>query len=335
MCKDNGTLLKRARAKYLSAQLARKLGQLNRESPLSYSYKSSLFCSSVIRQEGQKLVATYCKQRWCAVCNRIRTAKAISGYLPVLRDLSDLYFVTLTKNTVNADELKGSIELMNKTWRKITDRARRTRSRFEGVRKAECTIRPGGLYHYHFHVIVSGSENAQWLVSEWLKRMKSDARLSGQDVRQADERSLKELFKYFTKLTAGKKDVEDEVAVRKLYEYSRMDVIFQAMRGRRVFQPFGGLRVVSEEIEDVNGQDFECLEEAEQVWQWHSEDWINEAGECLTGYRASDGFKRLFSETTGGKIPFTDSAEREGQRRDTTPRIGQPRDESRTPELIA
>lgn len=330
MCKDNSTLLKRARAKYLSKQLAQKLRYCNPDSPLTDSYYGSLLCSGVMRQEGRKLVTSYCKQRWCAVCNRIRTAKAISGYLPVIRVLDDLYFVTLTKKTVNADDLKASIELMNRTWRQITDRARHTRNLFQGVRKAECTIRPGGLYHYHFHVIVSGKENAEWLVKNWLKRMKGNADPKAQDLRPADDRSLKEVFKYFTKLTASNKKGE-----RTLYDYSRMDVIFQAMRGRRVFQPFGGLRIVSEELEDVNGQDFECLEEAEQVWQWHSEDWINGAGECLTGYRASDGFKRLFSETTGGEIPFNDSAEREGQRRDATPRIGQPRDESRTPELIA
>lgn len=290
MSKDKDTLVKRARAKYLSSQLAYKLEQVNRTSPLSYSYKSTRFCTSVMRQEGQKLTATYCKQRWCAVCNRIRTAKSINGYLPVLRSLDNLYFVTLTKKTVRADDLKESIDLMNQTWRKITDRARSTkRQLFQGIRKAECTIRPGDLYHYHFHVIVSGKNNAEWLVTNWLKRLKGLADAKAQDYRPADERSLKEVFKYFTKLTTSTKDGQ-----RSLYNYSRMDVIFQAMRGRRVFQTFGGLRVISEEIEDINGQDFECLEEAEQLWRWHSEDWINEVGECLTGYRASDGFKKLF-----------------------------------------
>jgi hypothetical protein len=289
MCKDKDTLVKRARAKYLSKQLAQKLRHCNAESPLNESYYGSMLCSGVMRQEGRKLVTTYCKQRWCAVCNRIRTAKAISSYLPVIRALDELYFVTLTKKTVNTDELRGSIELMNKTWRKITDTARSKRDMFQGIRKAECTIRPGGLYHYHFHVVVSGKENAEWLVKNWLKRLKGQADVKAQDYRPADERSLKEVFKYFTKLTTSNKNGE-----RSLYDYNRMDTIFQAMRGRRVFQPFGGLRMASEELEDMNGQDFECLEEAEQVWQWHSEDWINSVGECLTGYRASEGFKRLF-----------------------------------------
>lgn len=291
MSKDKQVLLKRARSKYLSKQLAQKLRHCNPDSPLKDSYYGSMLCSGVMRQEGKKLVTTYCKQRWCAVCNRIRTAKAISGYLPVIRALDDIYFVTLTKKTVPGSELKQSIDLMNKTWRQITDLARLKRDLFQGVRKAECTIRPGGQYHYHFHVIVTGKENAEWLVKGWLKRLKGLADAKAQDIRPADERSLKEVFKYFTKLTASNKKGE-----KTLYEYSRMDVIFQAMRGRRVFQPFGGLRIISEELDDVNGQDFECLEEAEQVWKWHSEDWINSTGECLTGYHASEGFKRFFEE---------------------------------------
>lgn len=291
MYKDKQVLLSRARSKYLSYGLSVNLKQNNPDSPLNKSYFGSMLCSGVMRQEGQKLITTYCKQRWCAVCNRIRTAKAISGYLPVVRCLDDLHFVTLTKKTVKATDLKESIELMNKTWRQITNRAIRKRTLFQGVRKAECTIRPNDLYHYHFHVIVSGKQNADWLVKNWLKRLGSLADSKAQDCRKADEQSLKEIFKYFTKLTANSKQGE-----RKLYDYSRMDVIFQAMRNRRVFQPFGGLRILSEEIEDINGQDFECLEEAEQVWKWHSEDWINDCGECLTGYRPTDKFKALFED---------------------------------------
>lgn len=301
MSKDKQVLLKRARSKYLSKQLAQKLRQCNADSPLSDSYFGSMLCSGVMRQEGKKLVTTYCKQRWCAVCNRIRTAKAISGYLPVIRAFEERYFVTLTKKTVSGPELKDSIDLMNKAWRKITDTARKKREGFKGVRKAECTIRPGDQYHYHFHVIISGKENAQWLVNAWLKRLKGLADAKAQDVRLADERSLKEVFKYFTKLTASSKNGE-----RTLYDYSRMDVIFQSMRGRRVFQPFGGLRIMSEEFEDINGQDFESLEEAEQVWKWHSEDWLNDAGECLTGYHASEGFKRLFDEPETRKKAILD-----------------------------
>lgn len=291
MYKDNNTLLKRARSKYLSFGLAINLKQNNPESPLEKSYYGSMLCSGIMRQEGKKLVTTYCKQRWCAVCNRIRTAKTISGYLPVIRALDEIYFVTLTKKTVLSPDLKKSIDLMNSTWRKITDIARNKRFLFQGIRKAECTIRPNGLYHYHFHVVISGKENAEWLVKNWLKRLGNNADSKAQDCRKADEQSLKEIFKYFTKLTASNKQGE-----RKLYDYRRMDVIFQAMRNRRVFQPFGGLRILSEEIEDINSQDFECLEDAEQVWKWYSEDWINDCGECLTGYHPSDGFKKLFSE---------------------------------------
>lgn len=290
MHKDKQVLLKRARSKFLSKQLAFNLHRCNPDSLLKDSYYGSLLCCDVLRQEGRKLVTSYCKQRWCAVCNRIRTAKAISGYLPVIRQLDEIYFVTLTKKTVFGNELKDSIELMNQVWRKITDTARKKRSRFLGIRKAECTIRPLDKYHYHFHVIVQGFENACWLVNAWLKRMGDLADVKAQDLRVADDRSLKEIFKYFTKLTSN------QTGKRELYEYDRMDVIFNAMRGRRVFQPFGGLRIVTEEIENIDAQEFEYLEEIEQVWRWYSEDWINAFGEGLTGYKASEKFRQLFTK---------------------------------------
>ena len=74
-----------------------------------------------------------------------------------------------------------------------------------------------------------------------------------------------------------------------------MDVIFQAMRGRRVFQPFGGLRAVTEEVERITAQEYENLEEGFHSWKWYSEDWFNELGECLTGYKPNESFEELFN----------------------------------------
>jgi hypothetical protein len=201
----------------------------------------------------------------------------------------DPYFVTLTKETVKEEDLKGSMALMSKAWREIMlTRENRAKRKVKGVRKAECTIRPNGFYHYHFHVIIEGKENASWLISEWLKRCPgSDAK--AQDSRIADSNSLKELFKYFTKLT--KKNGSSVV----LIEYSRMDIIFRAMYQKRVFQPFGGVKLQSEEIDDISSQDYDFLENCEKIWKWSTDDWIDEWGECLTGYKPSEKFKKIFS----------------------------------------
>lgn len=285
---DKSTLLKKARAKYLSKQLAIKLLEYNPTSDLTKSYYGSLLCSHYLNQLGKKLTTKYCKHRWCAVCNRIRTAHFILGYQSEIKALKDPYFVTLTKPTVLEADLATSIGLMGEVWRKIMlCRENRYKLKIKGIRKTECTIRPNDLYHYHFHVIIEGKENAKWLISEWLKRMPG-ADPKGQDMRKANERSLKELFKYMTKLTVKKGEK------RELMDYKRMDVIFKAMYKRRVFQPFGGVKLFSEEMEDITGQEYEHLESCEKVWKWSVDDWIDEWGECLTGYSPSAELKALF-----------------------------------------
>lgn len=288
MHKDKSILLKRARQKYISYGLTSKLYFDNPSSPLNQPYFGSMLCCDVIRQQGIKLESSYCNQRWCLVCNRIRTARLISGYLSQIQTFKDPYFVTLTKETVHADDLAASMKLMGVAWRKITDWARKTRIDFKGVRKAECTIRPDDKYHYHFHLVVEGKENAEWLIARWLKLMKGQADRGAQDMRVANDNSLKELFKYFTKLTT--KGLNGK---RVMFDTRRMDVIFQAMRGRRVFQPFGGLRIVMEEIEEIIGEEYEHLDGEFHLWQWYKEDWINELGECLTDYTPNEDFQNI------------------------------------------
>lgn len=284
---DKSTLLKRARAKYLSTLLARELLEHNKESVLVKSYRSSLYCSHTLMQNGKKLTTTYCKQRWCAVCNRIRTAHFINGYQGEIKGFKDPYFVTLTKKTVLEGDLSASIELMGSVWLQILKTWGNKIRKIKGIRKAECTIRPEGLYHYHYHVIIEGKENAEWLLKEWLKRM-PDAEPKAQDMRKANDRSLKELFKYFTKLTTKVGDKKE------LFSYERMDVIFKAMYKRRVFQSFGGVKLYSEDIENITAQEYEHLEECEKKWKWYSCDWIDSLAECLTGYIPNEELKRIF-----------------------------------------
>ena len=97
---DKSVLLRRARAKFLSKALAKQLLKANPDSKLFKSYRATLSCSSVLQQNGKKLTTLYCKNRWCAVCNRIRTAKLIGGYSEQLEEFKEPYFVTLTKKTV-------------------------------------------------------------------------------------------------------------------------------------------------------------------------------------------------------------------------------------------
>lgn len=288
---DKSLLVKRARAKYLSINLAFQLKKENPTSELSKSYTNTLYCSSIIIQQGKTLKTKYCKNRWCAVCNRIRTGKAIRSYLNEIRLMKDPYFVTLTKVTVLEKDLSSSIKKMNDVFRAILlSRDNKYNRKIKGLRKSECTTRPFGMYHYHYHLIIDGKDNANWVIAEWLRLMGELAKSEGQDLRQADERSQKEMFKYFSKLTIQNKGKD-----RELMNFKRMDVIFRAMRGKRVYQGFGGIKVVSEEIEDIKAQDFEFLEECERIWKWKVNDWINDEGGFLTGYMPSEDFTKFLN----------------------------------------
>lgn len=288
MHKDKNTLLKRARSKYLSKHISLSLYHQNPNSTLKNSYYGSLLCSHNLYQEGRRLQTSYCKQRWCAVCNRIKTAKLISGYLPVLEEMKQPYFVTLTKKTVSGDLLKDNIDFMEKTWRKILHSDSGKKKKIRGIRKSECTIRPAGQYHFHFHIIVDGKEAAEWLIQSWLSRLPEEANIIAQDYKPADANSLKEMFKYFTKLltTTGKD-------MKKFYPTRRMDVIFKAMKGKRVVQSFGGIRAVNEDLEDLNSQIYDLLEDDIDTWKWRDTDWYNSAGIRLTGYDPTEKFKLL------------------------------------------
>ena len=72
------TLTRRAKAKFLSNAINFPLIDL--KSPLKKSYWQTWHCTSVLLQEGQKITSQYCNNRWCIVCNRIRTAKMINKY---------------------------------------------------------------------------------------------------------------------------------------------------------------------------------------------------------------------------------------------------------------
>lgn len=276
---------KRARKKFTSHAIASNLMKHNPDSPLFNSYERSLHCMESLTPNAEgKLIAHYCKNRWCPICQSIRIAVLINGYKPQLEALQDPYFVTLTLPTCTAEELPGQIKRMSKAFRQIKNR--KHMRGVKGLRKAECTTRPNGMYHYHFHIIIEGRANAEYLIKSWLELF-SEANRKAQDMRKADCSSMIELFKYFTKLLAKDKDGN-----RKMMDYKRLDVIFRALSGHRIFQPFGGLKMVSEEIED---EELEATREiAQQVYMWIGNDWYGtEDGDALTMYEPSASLVKL------------------------------------------
>jgi len=269
-------LKKRAVAKHQTIEIILPLIDLN--SSLNKAYWSTFHCCNVLLQDGKKITGKYCNNRWCIVCNRIRTAKLINGYLPrISQDLADPFFVTLTIPNVPGPDLRRSINEMTRTIIKINHLFRHRRNfRLKGIRKIECTFNfRSKEFHPHLHLLVDGIEVAKELVKEWMNHY-PDADKRGQDLRPADQNSLIELFKYSTKITAESKNNPEA-----------LDTIFKALYKKRVFQPIGLKKLsVSEDIEGIQAQEIEDLKSAVDVWVWEHEvkDWLNSSGEFLTEY---------------------------------------------------
>jgi len=164
-----GNLKKRARSKFYTKSIVGKLLYLN--SPLHHYYQSAYYCGEHIEQIGTELrTRKYCDTRICHVCNRIRTAHLMNGYISQLEGKKGLQFVTLTIPNVKDYQLKESIEKMSKSFSNIL-RVLRERRGIEcnGIRKIEVTYNPSrNDYHPHIHAIVD--KEGKQIIEEWLKR---------------------------------------------------------------------------------------------------------------------------------------------------------------------
>jgi hypothetical protein len=133
--------------------------------------------------------------------------------------------------------------------------------------------------------LIEGKDQADDLLKRWLRTHPNCSR-KAQKVKPADQGSLIELFKYFTKVFTD----------RKLYA-QQLDVIFRAMRGKRVFQSMG-IKKVSEDIPELISEIIAELPAREASWEWvessSSADWFNpETGERLSGYEPSEEVLKL------------------------------------------
>ena len=278
-------------AKAISNKFAECLRKHNPNSPLKKSYMYTHHCNNVKIFNGETMQSSYCKNRWCYTCNRIRTAINIHKYGEPIFKMGQPFFVTLTLPTCELSELKNRIADMENCWRKIYKYSKdKRREPFKnginlyGIRKMECTLRPDGKYHYHFHLIVEGWANAEFLRSEWLKR-NPDANPNAQDVRPVtDKGAILEVLKYTTKMSVKMNNDTD---------FERLDKLFITMKGKRTLSTFGGLKAIKNDLNDDDDFDIASqidevlkmrLGNEESVWVWDKSvfDWINvDTGECL------------------------------------------------------
>lgn len=265
---------------------------------LEKAYRNSIYCADQLHQEDGKLTGTYCGNRWCFVCNRVRLARAINRYKPVLESWTDPHFVTLTLPNVGAEELPACLDRMHHAIREAARGVRRTdHLLLRALRKLECTFNAvAKTFHPHFHLVVEGRAAAEALVRRWLL-LNPEATRAAQDFRPADASALTELFKYFTKLVVRRRRGEKEIA-----DLVALDVIFRAMRGRRVYQPMG-FKVAPDPANDEEAEvgtisETVALSRGGEVldWEWYQEshDWVDRStGELLTGFDPSVAMRHL------------------------------------------
>lgn len=284
------TLKQKAKNQFFSKKLAQNLTKLP-SSPLNKAYRRTLFdCGALLVQEGQKLTSRYCNGRWCNTCNRIRTAKLTEGYKKPLGEFRDPQFVTLTIVSVKGHILGETVRSMIKNFQLIT-RSIRRKGEFNGIRKIECTYNSiKDTYHPHFHVILDGKENAETLRKEWLIRNPTSMPRP-QNIRSLDSGGLMELFKYTTKIVTKSKRDGFVIHVKAL------DVIFQSLHGLRTFQPFGKVRIINEDIDELKAETYDIPYYESAVWQWQENDWYSIShGDALTGYQPSAKMIELTTE---------------------------------------
>ena len=267
------------------------------ESPLRFSYASTMRCASTLIQEGGEVCGKYCRQRWCLVCNRIRTAKLIGAYLPEMATWPDPYFVTLTIPNVEGPQLHNTVRAMLRAMPKLARAIRRTDGLpVRAVRKLEVTWSPRHRnYHPHLHLIVDGRAVADALVRRWLA-INSAANPGAQDVRPCTgPAAMKELFKYFTKLLAKGLDGERTAPPPRM-----LDTMFKAVRGLRTFQPMGFITAKLDDADDapltLDASTASPTWRERVEWEWSGElaDWVDySTGALLSGYEPPSTMRAL------------------------------------------
>lgn len=320
---NDNILRKKAYSKYFTSELLKHLTTLQ-DSILIDSYKRSVECCSELVQVGNKITAKYCKQRWCIVCNRIRTAKMINNYIEELKLFSKPQFLTLTvknceykeytvKGIVNDEEprdtLKDTFINMQNLWRycykKLKYKCKKNNYILKGIKKVECTYNfEENTYHPHFHFILDNEILSETIIEYWLNysykfNLKTNP-VAQKSKPVEDENGYLELFKYFSKIVSKTNEKEvieikkedsiySEIIVKKkeAIVIPALDNIFKTMRGKRVYDAFG-VPLANENDFDVQAEEIENLQHQNITWFWQENNWYNGNNEKLTDFEVSD-----------------------------------------------
>lgn len=276
---------KRAERKAITSSQINHLLKL--DSPLKNQYERTSRCSEILFLKEhqltgqQKVTANYCGKRFCSVCSAIKTAEMMIGYYKPVSDLLDVHFVTLTVPAVKANRLKSEMKSMIKTFSKLKDSMRKSGQPLSGIRKIECNYNPeADTFNPHFHLIIESRINSVEIVDKWLKYNPA-AVIEAQDIQKADDKTLKELFKYSVKSVIGKR-----------FNPEAQDNIYRALSGVRTFQNFGNVKKQAVTVDNLSDSEEHQIEDDSLSsghwrtidsfhWCSDSNNWISWNGEII------------------------------------------------------
>lgn len=271
------------------------------DSPLRFGYRRTLECASVLMRVGDKVVAKYCRARWCPVCSAIRTSKLKVAYGPELATWEEPYFVTLSRPNVKAANLNGELRSIGVAFVLLAKNIRRTDGiAFRAVRKLEVTHnRDSNTYHPHLHLLVDSKAAGEAMVWRWLAANPT-ASPDAQDCRPAD--SPMEVLKYVTKLLVKGLDGKQTTPPA-----HALDTIFKALKGLRTVQPMGfkvpALAVVAEDEAFVLDASTPAPVFSSDKVEWVPwlYDWVDkDTGEVIADYSPSLAFREILARIEHG-----------------------------------
>ncbi|MBK9631976.1 MAG: hypothetical protein IPO62_13080 [Saprospiraceae bacterium] len=95
--------MNRAKKKLITQSIILSLidvARIKKDVIMEKAYWNAYHCQSKIIEADGRLYGNYCKNRFCTLCSGNRKADIINMYLPVLKNWSDPYFVTLIARSV-------------------------------------------------------------------------------------------------------------------------------------------------------------------------------------------------------------------------------------------
>ena len=290
-------LQKRAFSKYYTRKILMPL--INLKNGRNPSYWRTYHCCNTLEQDSEgKIISKYCKNRWCIVCNRIRSGILHRTHRKQLESVPTR-FITLTSNLtakcLTMADLEATLDIYYKTWNKVWRNTKNKYGKLKCLRKTEVTFSfKDGWFHPHFHIILqNNSDEADFVVSQWQRIILENNGIASERANKhsiTNEGTFAELFKYLTKMY----DVVENKKTGKIdfvlpYPAQKLDDIYCALKGKRIFQSYNLSDVEIDDFDDLKATIFtDEIRGHHTLWNWEQElrTWVDySTGELRTEWK--------------------------------------------------